>query len=173
MSTDQEDINDFFRTKWLTNAVKKTPQIYSHPTRIASKIHPDAWVLDVGCGKNPFKQLLKNVVGIDPVFDEADIKTTIEDYQPDRLFDIATCLGSICFGDQARIDYQINRVVACLKPQAKIFWRLPPLPVIPDNLVHYEWTFDKLEQFANKYGFVQTNCLLDSTDRLYAEWHRD
>ena len=170
---DQTKVNEYFIQKW-SKVTSKIPPYYSSHKRIASFISQDEWLLDVGCGRNDFKKYLKNVVGIDPVFDEADIKTTIENYIPDRLFDVATCLGSIGFGDENDISNQIQKVVECLKPKSRIFWRLTPK--IKRKLLEVsavEWTPDKLLKFANKHHYTQKNTMLDINNRLYAEWHRN
>ena len=64
-------------------------------------------VLDVGCGFNRFKGKIKNLIGIDPYNDNADIKVSLEDYKAGPV-DIVLCLGSINFGDESVIDNQIE-----------------------------------------------------------------
>ena len=81
----QKLLNEYFSKHW-------TPGEYcgfSDPREISKFIDTNEWLLDVGCGHNPFKRLVKNVVGIDPAFTDADVLTTIELYNPDRLFDYA------------------------------------------------------------------------------------
>ena len=83
-------------------------------------------VLDVGCGHNPFKGAIKNLVAIDPAFPQADINTTIEDFESDRKFDVAFCLGSINFGSEDLISKQVENLVLHMKEKSTIFWRLNP-----------------------------------------------
>ena len=173
----QEFLNEYFSKHWTPGGDRG----FSNPEKIAKLINDDEWLLDVGCGHNPFKGLVKNVVGIDPAFTDADILTTIELYNPDRLFDVATCLGSINFGDEITISDQIEKVVKCLKPTSRIFWRLNPGNADHNNqYVHmvpfFPWTFEILKSFANKHGYNQVNCqteLNKRTFRLYTEWHRN
>ena len=66
-------------------------------------------VLDVGCGYNKLKSKIKNLIGIDPFNDAADIKVSIEDYNS-APYDMALCLGSINFGDEKTIDKQIDKL---------------------------------------------------------------
>jgi 2-polyprenyl-3-methyl-5-hydroxy-6-metoxy-1,4-benzoquinol methylase len=175
MKHNQEFLNFYFSEIWSPG---NSNGITSHQ-EIAKKIKNE-WVLDVGCGTNPFKSLIKNVIGIDPAFDQADYKCTIEDYYPDRLFDVATCLGSINFGDEITIEKQIDKVVNCLKPNSRIYWRLNPGRQDHGNqecfnIPFFPWTFEKLDQFAKKYNYLQTVEMIDhhpSRSRLYAEWHR-
>ena len=65
-------------------------------------------VLDVGCGFNEFKSRILNLTGLDPAYDRADIKSSIEEYSPPHKFDVALCLGSINFGDKLTIMNQIH-----------------------------------------------------------------
>ena len=93
---------------------------------MADKIKPEEWVLDVGCGVNPFKTVIANLVGIDPAFGQADYQTSIEDFVTEQRFDVAFCLGSINFGTEENIRNQIKCVVNLLNPNARIYWRVNP-----------------------------------------------
>ena len=151
---------------------------------IAQKIAPHEQVLDVGCGQNPFRALLPNVVGIDPAFDQADVKCTIEQFQTDQLFDVATCLGSINFGSEETIRLQVAKVVSLLKPRARIYWRLNPgrkdhADPSCESIPFFPWTLEYLNELADQHGFCQENAQVESgaslgksVVRLYAEWHR-
>lgn len=173
---DQNYLNEYFSTHW---SLGQGRQLTSYEN-IAKKINPTEWVLDVGCGHNPFKNLLPNVVGIDPAFDQADFKCTIEEYQPDRLFDVALCLGSINFGTEEIILAQIKKVVSCLKPQSRIYWRLNPGRndhgnEACENIKFFPWTLEYLRILSVQFGFQQTedgNDFHPSRPRLYAEWIR-
>ena len=176
MNHDQNLLNEYFSNYWVPGNNRGI----TSPVEITKLITEDEWQLDVGCGTNPFKEFRKNVIGIDPAFDQADIKCTIEEYVPDRLFDVATCLGSINFGTIETIEKQIDKVVSCLKPVSRIYWRLNPGRKDHDNeecnqVPFFPWTFEILRQFAIKHNYVQ---LVEETDahisrpRLYAEWHR-
>lgn len=174
---DQQKLNKYFGTYWAPYDI---PCQHSRYDRIAANIDPGEWVLDVGCGSNRFKSLLPNVVGIDPAFDEADHKCTIEQYQPDRLFDVAIILGSINFGIEETIAKQIDKVISCLKPQSRIYWRLNPgrrdhKSIHCQEIDFFPWSHQKLKSFADKHGFEQSNEQVESDEqvvRLYAEWRR-
>jgi len=173
----QDALNNYFANKWAP-IYGECPD-YTH-RELATKISDDEWVLDVGCGYNPFKTLCKNVVGIDPAFDQADIMTTIEDYEPDRLFDVAVCYGSINFGSEQDIRNQIAKVVSCLKETGRMYWRVNP--GFKDHqhedcksIDFFPWTIEKLDEFATEFGFKQTNVRKEPvahSERLHAEWHR-
>lgn len=177
----QSLLNEYFSTKWKPNSNIHT---YSGPAVIAQKISPSESVLDVGCGANPFKALLPNVVGIDPAFAEADVHCTIEQFETDQQFDVATCLGSINFGTEQTIRTQIAKVVSLLKPQARVYWRLNPgrkdhADPACEQIPFFPWTLDFLNELAAEHGFRQENAQTESgaslgkdVVRLYAEWHR-
>jgi hypothetical protein len=172
----QLQLNEYFSKYWISNNFKGL----TSPTRISTLIKEDEWLLDVGCGANPFKTLVKNVIGIDPAFDQADYKCTIEEFQPTRLFDVATCLGSINFGTEDIIEHQIDKVVSCLTSTSRIYWRLNPGRHDHDNkeclnIPFFPWTFEKLNIVAKKHNYIQTVEKVDehlTRPRLYAEWHR-
>jgi len=172
----QELLNNYFANHWLAGRTKGI----TSPEEISKFIKEDEWLLDVGCGDNPFKNIVKNVVGIDPAFDQADIKCTIEEYVPNRLFDVATCLGSINFGSIDVIENQIAKVVSCLKPNSRIYWRLNPGRHDHGNdecnqVPFFPWTFEILKSFAEQHNYTQTVEEIDMhilRPRLYAEWHR-
>ena len=172
----QELLNNYFANNWKAG---RGGGITS-PEEISKFIKDDEWVLDVGCGDNPFKKIIKNVVGVDPAFDQADVKCTIEEYIPHRLFDVAICLGSINFGDINTIENQISKVVSCLKPVSRIYWRLNPGRHDHNNeecleVPFFPWTFEILRSFAEKHNYTQPVEEIDAhilRPRLYAEWHR-
>jgi hypothetical protein len=177
----QSLLNEYFGTKWKPNSNIRT---YSSPIVIAQKILANKTVLDVGCGANPFKELLPFVTGIDPAFDQADVKCTIEEFVTDQLFDVATCLGSINFGSEETICLQVTKVVSLLKPAASVYWRLNPgrkdhADPSCESIPFFPWTLEYLNELAVSHGFRQENALVESgaslgnsVVRLYAEWHR-
>ena len=177
MFHDQDYLNDYFRNYWKPSLDAYT---YSGYDVIAAKILPNEWLLDVGCGYNPFKKLLPNVIGVDPAMDEADVKVTIEDFYATRRFHVATCLGSINFGDDAVVGRQIMKMVSCLHSHSRVFWRLNPgrrdhASEKCQGIPFYPWTHQKLQTFAELHDFRQINEQEETNGRvvrLYAEWHR-
>lgn len=189
---EQSLLNRYFEKNWNPSYGEGYEERHEY---VASQIKDDEWLLDVGCGYNPFKKLVKNVFGIDPAFDNADVKTTIEDFDPPRQFDVATCFGSINFGSREDIKNQIAAMVRCLKPQGRVYWRVNPghkdhLSEMCKGIDFYPWSFEDLASFAHDFGFVQTNEVREVNDRrlkypeleipdhkrfsirLFAEWHR-
>ena len=175
MKHDQAFLNLYFNQFWNPGSGRI---VTSHDV-IATKLDQDENILDVGCGTNPLKHRFPNLIGIDPAFDQADIKCTIEDYVPDHLFDVALCLGSINFGTIDIIENQIAKVVSCLKPKSRIYWRLNPGRQDHDhpmckNIIFFPWTLELLNDFALKYSYVQIGQIESHAirPRLYAEWVR-
>ena len=176
MTHNHKLLNEYFSNYWIPGNNRGI----TNPAEITKLLRKDEWQLDVGCGTNPFKKLRKNIIGIDPAFDQADVKCTIEEYVPDRLFDVATCLGSINFGTIETIEEQIDKVVSCLKPVSRIYWRLNPGRKDHNNeecnqVPFFPWTFEILRQFAVTHNYIQTVEEFDahvSRPRLYAEWHK-
>lgn len=172
----QKFLNEYFANTWCSSTGK---YIYSGYA-ILNKIADTDKVIDVGCGPNPFKGKIKNLIGVDPTNIGADVVTTIENFTTDTKFDVALCLGSINFGDDNIIATQIAKVNQLLKPDARVFWRLNPGQPdhnnkLCDQVNFYPWTFEKLNEFAKEYGFKQINCAKDTDGdvvRLYAEWVR-
>ena len=175
---DQNFLNEYFTNTWCSSTSK---YIYSGYA-ILEKINDTDQVVDVGCGHNPFKGKIKNLIGFDPAYhNDADIQTTIETFNPQYKFDVALCLGSINFGNEAIIAKQIEKVNSILNPSAQIFWRLNPGQHDHSNtecnsIDFFPWTFEKLKEYADLYGFEQINCAEDTNGshlRLYAEWVRN
>ena len=144
---------------------------------LSKKIAPIEWVLDVGCGINPFKKTLTNIIGIDPAFAQADYQCTIEDFKTDQRFDVALCLGSINFGTEETIKNQIKCVVNLLNPTARIYWRCNPGRQDHGNkeckeIDFFPWSEKLLNQYAQEFGFTLVDLKQDTNNRLYAEWTR-
>jgi hypothetical protein len=173
---DQQYLDKYFSTVWVTRSRSLDQYKYSG-WALLDQIQPGESVLDVGCGQNPFKGHIENLVGVDPAFDEADVKCTIERFTTDQRFDVAFCLGSINFGQRRDIERQITKVVSLLKPQARIYWRCNPGSRDHGNneceiIDFYDWSVHEHVRLAEKFGFRLMTCRWDTKNRLYAEWHR-
>ena len=83
-------------------------------------------VVDIGCGYNEFKGKIKNLIGIDPYNDRADIDIHTLDYKPDIQFDVAICLGSINFGSSDKILAELENVVNMVKSGGMLYFRVNP-----------------------------------------------
>lgn len=168
---DQQYLNKYFQSVWKPNL----DQYNYSGWQLINCIKKNEWVIDVGCGNNPFKNKIKNIVGIDPSNDQADVKTTIEDYRTDQRFDVAFCLGSINFGSEDTIRNQIACVDRLLNPSARIYWRCNPGRKDHSNaeceqIDFYPWTFKQHYLLAHDFGYQLKECKWDSNNRIFAEW---
>lgn len=174
MTINQDLLNNYFSQVWYKRDRDLSKYHFSGYS-LVDKVKPDEWVLDVGCGKHPFKGHIQNLVGIDPAFDEADHRVTIQDFETDQKFDVAFCLGSINFGDDDDIRAEIAKVVSLLTPESRIYWRCNPGRADHGNaecnfIPFYDWTMERLVYWAEEFGFKVTEIRWDSNNRIYAEW---
>jgi SAM-dependent methyltransferase len=83
-------------------------------------------VLDVGCGYNEFKGKIRNLIGIDPYNDLADLKVSTLQYKTEQKFDVILCLGSVNFGTREKIIAEVSRCVNLLEDGGTMFFRVNP-----------------------------------------------
>lgn len=169
----QEQLNEYFANKWKSNLDQYNYCGWS----LIDKVNENEWVLDVGCGPNPFKGKIKNLIGIDPAYDESDYKMTIEKYKTDKKFDVAFCLGSLNFGSNEKIISEINSVINLLKPKSRIYWRSNPGKKDHhhndcEKIDFFPWTFEIHKKFSKEFGFECIDLKWDNNNRIYAEWSR-
>ena len=177
MTVDQQYLNRYFANTW---SKQHNPSLKDTKSgvQLINKINPGETVIDVGCGTNPFKGRIPNLTGIDPAFDQADIKTTIDNYQTDVKYDVAFCLGSINFGEAEDIERQIAKVTSLLKDTGRIYWRCNPGRKDHDNteqelVPFYPWSIDEHIRLSDKFGFRLLECSWEQGHRrIYAEWQR-
>lgn len=169
----QSQLNEYFSTTWKGDINKYT---YSG-WKLIDKIKDSEHVLDVGCGLNQFKGKIKNLIGIDPAFEESDFKVSIEEFQTNQKFDVAFCLGSINFGNKNRIITQIEIIVNFLKVSSRIYWRCNPGIFDHKNeqckdINFYPWSIEDHLELSKYFGFECVEIKIDVDDRIYAEWKK-
>lgn len=169
----QNELNTYFSTKWNSNLDQ---YLYSG-WNLVNKIEDNEWVLDVGCGPNLLKGKIKNLIGIDPAFDESDYKVSLEEFKTNKKFDVAFCLGSINFGSEDKIISQISLLVNLLNPTSRIYWRCNPGRKDHENkeckdIDFFPWSFELHKKFSIYFGFECVDLKWDSNHRIYAEWVR-
>lgn len=173
----QKEINNYFQNHWYPNQKPDRFEQYEYSgNAILDKINPTSdYVLDVGCGKNPFKGKIANLIGIDPASPDADVKTTLESFYPRQHFDVVLCLGSVNFGDIFQIKRQIIKISTMLKKNGRIFWRCNPGLHDHDSeefkkLDVFPWTKDLHYTLALNFGYTVMDIRDDTQNRIYAEW---
>lgn len=175
----QEILNKYFSTAWK-NRNRTLDQYQYSGWELIGKVRPGERVVDVGCGDNPFKGKIANLVGFDPAFEEADHQLTLEEFAAVhnvQKFNIAFCLGSINFGKREHIENQIDLVVTKLlrKQNSRIYWRCNPGAqdhgnVECEQIDFYPWTFEEHIRLAEKFNFTIMEMEWDTNNRIYAEW---
>jgi hypothetical protein len=129
---------------------------------LADRIKNHEWVLDIGCANFNFKSRIKNIIGIDTYNDRADFKCSFDEYVPDRMFDAIFCLGVFHFCDDEFLERQLNKMISCLNPRGRIYWRCQPVntgdPEI-DNPTRKE-----IEEHREQYYQWLSNCNLSPND---------
>ncbi len=174
--TEQEFLDEYFSTIWLDRKPEFDNYQYTGWS-LLDKIGEHELVLDVGCGNNYFKGH-RNVYGIDPANSQADEMVTIENFETDRRFDVALCLGSVNFGSDEKIRQEIEKILQLLAADGRIYWRCNPGLQDHGNSeftkVHvFPWSFEYHQTFAAEFGCSIVDLKWDSGNRIYAEWKRD
>ena len=127
-------------------------------------------VLDVGCGYHPFKGRIQNIIGIDPYNNCADYEVDILEYKiKPESHDVIIALGSINFNSKDEIEARFSHCVNLLKKSGKFYLRANP------GITHktgpyveiFPWTFEVVNEFAEKYNLKLDTFKKDANDRLY------
>jgi hypothetical protein len=129
-------------------------------------------VLDVGCGYHPFKGRIRNLVGIDPYNNCADYMVDILDYVGSH--DVIIALGSINFNSRNEIESRFRKCVDILDAGGKFYLRANP------GITHktgpyvdiFNWTFEVVREFADKYNLTLLEFKKDANDRLYFSYQK-
>ena len=127
-------------------------------------------VLDVGCGYHPFKGRIDNLIGIDPYNNCADYEVDILDYKVKyETHDVIMALGSINFNSRDEIERRFDHCVKLLAKGGKFYLRANP------GISHksgpyveiFPWSFEIVNEFAEKYNLKLDTFKRDSNERLY------
>jgi hypothetical protein len=127
-------------------------------------------VLDVGCGYHPFKGRIPNLIGIDPYNNCADYEVDILEYKvKPESHDHILALGSINFNDRTEIEARFAHCVNLLMKGGKFYLRANP------GITHktgpyveiFPWSFEVVNEFAEKYNLKLLEFKKDANDRLY------
>ena len=127
-------------------------------------------VLDVGCGYHPFKGKIPNLIGIDPYNHAADYEVDILDYRvKPASHDHIIALGSINFNSKDEIEARFSHCVNLLETGGNFYLRANP------GVTHktgpyvdiFPWTFEIVNEFAEKYNLKLETFKQDANNRLY------
>ena len=143
-------VEDYFNENkhaGINNDLKKN--IAKELVQFVNSLDPQL-VIDAGCGLNPLKGKIQNLIGFDPVDnDGVDIIATIETAKFDKeSADVVLALGSINYHEEDVIVNQINIVKEWLKPNGLLIMKGNPQysPKVP----RYMWTEEKVNAIAKK-----------------------
>ena len=149
----------YSRQRWETHTESSTTLI---PFLKAQKAD---LILDVGCGTNPYKEHVPNVIGIDVGnYPEADINLSCERVHQLGIFqsgcaDVVLALGSINFGDRAQVLNQLNICVNWCRPGGILILRarLMDHTYLDNNkpYEHFAWNLDEVYQITQEIPEVE------------------
>lgn len=122
-------------------------------------------ILDCGCGTNPYKGLVPNVIGMDAAnYPEADIGgMSVEEVYAANIFqdgcaDIVMALGSINFGTYENVKNMIQTLTKWCKPGGTIVLRarLMDHTYMGNNKPydHYQWDIDSIYNLTKEMSDV-------------------
>jgi hypothetical protein len=132
--------------------------------------HDPKAVLDVGCGYHPFKNRIPNLIGIDPYNHAAEYQVDILEYKvKPESYDHIIALGSINFNSKEDIEARFSHCVNLLQRGGRFYLRANP------GITHkngpyvdiFSWTFEVVNEFAEKYNLTLNTFQKDANDRLY------
>ena len=168
-----DDLSERYILRFFSEIWKPRTGDYEHTgwelAEEINKLNPKS-VLDVGCGYHPFKGRINNILGIDPYNNCADYEVDILDYKvKPASHDVIIALGSINFNSQDEIEARFSHCVNLLAPGGKFYLRANP------GISHktgpyveiFPWSFEVVNEFAEKYNLHLDTFKRDANDRLY------
>jgi SAM-dependent methyltransferase len=165
---DKRYLNRFFGEIW-----KPTTEIYQYSgwglVDEINKANPKS-VLDFGCGYNPFKGRITNLVGIDPYNNCADYMVDILEFKVEpESFDHIIVFGSLNFNSRDEIDERFAKLVSVLMPGGKMYFRANPGILWPNGpyVDIFPWSFEVAYELAQQYNLELETFKKDNNDRLY------
>lgn len=170
----QNTLNGYFDTVWRHNAYNSWHYKYTGEA-LLDQIRVGEYILDVGCGTNHFKPLLSNLTGVDPVFEQADYRMTLEQFtvaHNAQKFNVAFALESINYGTIEDIEMQTYRMVRFMRQRdSRIYWRCNPGLQEDCPVPVFAWTFDEQVRLATKYDYTILEMEWDENGRFYSFWN--
>lgn len=134
-----------------------------------NKANPRA-VLDVGCGYNQFKPVIKNLVGIDKYNNHADHMVDIMDHDAEPgYYDAAIVFGSINFGTYDDVAMRFKKVFDLTAPGGKIYVRANPGEPYNEGpwIQVFHWDFKSAHSIATSNGVKLLVYKQDRGNRLF------
>lgn len=171
-------LNERYMNRFFGEVWQPTTDKYQYSgwnlVELINNANPKA-VLDFGCGYNPFKNRIKNLVGIDPYNNAADYMVDILDFNVEpHSFDHIIVFGSLNFNSQDELEIRFERLNDLLMPGGRMYFRANPGHLWPKGpyVDIYPWSFEFAYSLAKKYGLELEKFKKDNGDRLYFEFHK-
>ena len=153
---DQFEKNPYTKEKFLTHSETNMNLV----DELAAE---EGLVIDVGCGINPFKPYVKNLIGLDVAhYPEADLTMSIEEASK-KVFtngcaSVIIALGSINFGEFSNIKNQIGIMIDLVKPGGKLIMRGRQGGIGQQRIIrnerafrHHCWTREEVYEVHNEF----------------------
>jgi hypothetical protein len=124
------------------------------------------FVVDVGCGENPFKGRIANLIGIDLVNPAADLVCDLFDapVRPGSV-DVVLALGCVNFGGRDLIERQLRHLGSWLTPSGRLVMRANPgLPLGP-GLEFFAWSPENVDPIGAAAGLRRDGPIRSDTYR--------
>lgn len=127
------------------------------------------FVVDVGCGDNPFKGRIANLIGIDLVNPAADLICDLLDapIRP-RSIDVVLALGCINFGPRDLIEHQLRHVAGWLTETGRIIMRANPGRPPRPGLEFFPWSAENVDPIGASAGLHRDGPIRHDTHRTAA-----
>ena len=168
-----DDLSERYILRFFSEIWKPRTGDYEHTgwelAEEINRLSPKS-VLDVGCGYHPFKGRIQNLIGIDPYNNCADYEVDILDYKvKPESHDVIIALGSINFNSRDEIESRFEHCVNLLTKGGMFYLRANP------GITHktgpyveiFPWSFEVVNEFAEKYNLKLLEFKKDANDRLY------
>lgn len=133
----------------------------------------DVIVLDIGCGKNPFKNRIKNVIGVEPGnWGNPDLNlncTEAFSLFRENSIDWILSIGVLHHSNTEEIHEMVEQMKAMVKPNGKIACLCKPVDGYPkldkDGPQIYPWTYETCDALTDAHNLkYYQKPIIDYTD---------
>lgn len=141
-------------------------------------------IIDAGCGSNPYKGIVPNIIGFDPSpYDNVDLRLSFEEVARKNIFgknsaDAVLALGSINFGDKKTIRDQLRSCITWCKPGGYIICRARPATSVPNDeelkekgFVSFQWSEETIINFHDEFSAHVDMYKKPEMELAHAPWY--
>jgi len=164
--SDQRELNIFYGARYETRDTSLDNYELSG-YNLPESFNPGDRVIHINCGNNPFKGMIPNFRGQDPVNTRAEYVLSLEQYvqaHKTSKFNIALVLNGLDNVAPGSMEHYVQLISQLMvKRDAKIFWR-----TAINNT--YPWTFDEHARLAATINYNIVGIAMETETDIYAEW---